>query len=67
MSDQITRRGMMKTAATVGVAAALGSGNLALAEESSADKAVKNGRINQSVCQWCFKAWDQETFWRFCA
>jgi len=61
MSDQITRRGIMKTAATVGVAA-LASGNLAFGEESSADKAVKNGRVNQSVCQWCFKAWDQETF-----
>ena len=32
-----------------------------MAEEASTDKAVKNGRINQSVCQWCYK-WDKETY-----
>ncbi len=51
-----TRRSMLKSAA--GATIALAAGAPALAEESS----MKKGRINQSVCQWCFKSWDQETF-----
>src|SRR4051812_33208689 len=54
----ISRRSMIKSAAGVGATLAVGS--LALADESSTEKAVKNGQINQSVCQWCFKNWSQE-------
>src|SRR2546423_12570936 len=58
----MTRRTMIKSAA--GVGAALAAGNLALAQDSSpGEKVVKNGRINQSVCEWCFKMWkDKDLF-----
>jgi hydroxypyruvate isomerase len=57
--SEITRRDMMKSAAGAGLV--LAAGNLALAAESTSEKAVRNGRVNQSVCQWCFK-WDKEEF-----
>jgi hydroxypyruvate isomerase len=59
----MTRRDMMKTGATV-AAAALAGGSMTHAVERSAsdDKAVQKGRIRQSACQWCFKAWSQEEF-----
>src|SRR5438105_13593118 len=58
----ITRRTMIKS--TAGVGMALAAGNLAVAQDSSlGDKVVKNGRINQSVCEWCFKMWkDKDLF-----
>jgi hydroxypyruvate isomerase len=48
---------MMKTTAALGVAA-MSTDVLAQAEQPRSSK----GRIRQSVCQWCFKDWDQETF-----
>jgi hydroxypyruvate isomerase len=61
----MTRRNMIKSAA--GVGAAVATGSLGLAQEASPQSGAKEGssgggRIRQSVCQWCFKAWDQETF-----
>jgi hydroxypyruvate isomerase len=49
---------MMISAAAAGVGAAL-AGNLPAAEQSEA-KAVQNGRIKQSVCEWCFKMWSKQ-------
>jgi hydroxypyruvate isomerase len=54
----MTRREMIKTAAGVGAATLVG-GPAALADD--AKPAVQKGRLNQSVCQWCFK-WDKEEF-----
>jgi hydroxypyruvate isomerase len=54
---------MIKSAAAAGVGAAVAGGTtIALAQAKSAEAAVKNGRIRQSACQWCFKNWDQQTF-----
>jgi len=63
----ITRRDMMKSTATVGVATMLtgGAAAAALAQDTPSNGADSDkkggGRIRQSVCQWCFK-WDKEEF-----
>ena len=66
----ITRRDMMKTTATVGVASMI-SGGAALAQEPkpAAQSERKGGgtgggggRLKQAVCQWCFKNWEKEQF-----
>ncbi|HYO10586.1 MAG TPA: TIM barrel protein [Tepidisphaeraceae bacterium] len=71
MADKITRRNMIvQTAAGVGAAALSGGAGAtgamaqqaAATQESSNMPASKNGRVNQSVCQWCFKGWDKEEF-----
>src|SRR5688572_23360706 len=57
----ITRRDMMKTSASVGVASLIAGGAAALAQEQPAAAAADNadekkgGRIRQAVCEWCFK------------
>jgi hypothetical protein len=57
-----SRRGMLKTTAGAAVlgAAALGS-KLQAQDSPSSERAVKNGRINQSIVYWCFeKYWDMD-------
>jgi hydroxypyruvate isomerase len=46
----ISRRDALKTAGAVAIGSAV-TGSLAEAQE----KAVKNGRLKQSVCRWCFQ------------
>ena len=62
----VTRRDMIKTAASIGVATAIGGGGgAAIAQDQTASPAASDksaGRIRQSVCQWCFKDWDKEQF-----
>src|SRR5438552_2794863 len=60
----ISRRNMIKTTAGMGAAAMLG-GQVALAQ-SEGERAVTKGRINQSVCQWCFGKWSQEEMVTIC-
>ena len=65
----ISRRNMMKSAAVAGVGAAMaGTGAIAMGQQATekaagvAGAASKNGRVRQSVCQWCFKSWDKDEF-----
>ena len=57
-----SRRGMLRQtagAAVLGVTA-LGS-KLSAQDSPSAERTVKNGRINQSIVYWCFeKYWDMD-------
>src|SRR5688500_1867499 len=66
----ITRRNMIKTTATVGVATLVSNG-AALAQQQQQQKQPAaatesekkgGGRLRQSVCQWCFKNWGKEEF-----
>jgi hydroxypyruvate isomerase len=57
----ITRRDMMKTAASMSVATAIGGASALAQDQAPAATEKKGGRIKQSVCQWCFK-WDKEEF-----
>ena len=64
----ITRRDMIKTTASVGVASLVtGASAAALGQEQPAAATVADaekkggGRLRQSVCQWCFK-WEKEEF-----
>jgi len=62
----ISRRTMLKVAAGMGAAgaAALALPSCAVTEKR-AQRAVTKGRINQSMCYWCFeKHWDLETMCR---
>ncbi len=61
MPQDLTRRDALKAAATAG-AAALGLGSFPdLARAVEDGPAVKNGRIRQSIVQWCFaKYWEPE-------
>ncbi len=56
MNSNLTRREALKATAIAGATTLLAG------SPASADDSPKGGRINQSVCQWCFKSWDQETF-----
>jgi hydroxypyruvate isomerase len=68
----ISRRDMIKTTATVGVASMITGGSAALAQDqqpgtaapaAASDSEKKGGgRLRQSVCQWCFKNWEMEEF-----
>jgi len=67
----ITRRNMIKTTATVGVATLVTNGAAALAQQEQSAVAAQEtekkgggggGRLRQSVCQWCFKNWEKEEF-----
>jgi hydroxypyruvate isomerase len=67
----ITRRNMIKTTATVGVATLVTNGAAALAQQEQPAAAAQEtekkgggggGRLRQSVCQWCFKNWEKEEF-----
>jgi hydroxypyruvate isomerase len=64
----VTRRDMIRTAASIGVASAIGGGGAAaaMAQDQTASPGATEksggGRIRQSVCQWCFRDWDKETF-----
>src|SRR4051812_40594287 len=58
-NPSLTRRtALAATAATLATAAL---GRVARAEESSAEKVVTKGRLNQSVCRWCYSKIDLET------
>ena len=59
MSEQFTRREMIKSTAAVGVIA-LAGGNVAMAADELSMPVVKNNRIHQSVCQWCFNKWSKD-------
>jgi hydroxypyruvate isomerase len=53
-----SRRGMLKQTAAGAAAAAMGVSAMAQ-EQASAERAVKNGRIKQSIVYWCFeKYWE---------
>src|SRR5688500_9248938 len=67
----ITRRDMIKTTATVGVASRTTDSSAARAQDhqpaavaaaQTEKKAGAGGRLRQSVCQWCFKNWEKEEF-----
>jgi hydroxypyruvate isomerase len=62
MSDQFTRREMIKSTAAAGVGGviALAGGSIAMAADEIPMPVVQNKRINQSVCQWCFKDWSKD-------
>src|SRR4051812_44187149 len=65
MPNRLTRRALMTTLAAAGPAAAL-----AHAADSTADDPswkIKNGRLNQSVVQWCFKPMSTEDLARHAA
>ncbi|MEK6238406.1 MAG: twin-arginine translocation signal domain-containing protein, partial [Planctomycetales bacterium] len=49
--NELNRRGWLKTA---GAGAAALAASAYAAETQAADTVVKNGRIKQSVVQWCF-------------
>jgi hydroxypyruvate isomerase len=57
-----SRRGMLKQTMGAAVLGVTALGKNARAQDSpSAERAVKNGRIKQSIVYWCFeKAWDME-------
>ncbi len=55
----ISRRDALKTAGAVAVGSALKAGS-AEARES----AVKNGRLKQSVCRWCYQRIPLEDFFK---
>ncbi|HYW79215.1 MAG TPA: hypothetical protein VE890_06530, partial [Thermoguttaceae bacterium] len=63
-ADRVTRRRLLQGAAgAVAAAAAVGSaeaGPLGLRKRTKAEpqcrQGVVNGRINQSICHWCFTA-----------
>jgi hydroxypyruvate isomerase len=59
-SPRPSRRGVLKGAAAAALASAIMS-KPAVAAENTTARAVKHGRVNQSVIQWCFaKHWDLE-------
>ena len=62
----ITRRNMIVSAATGAAAMAIGN-NLARAADPAGEGPVKNGRINHSVCKWCFKDKSLDELAAFCA
>jgi hydroxypyruvate isomerase len=57
-----SRRGMLRQSAGAAVLGATVLGSKLQAQDSpSAERAVKNGRINQSIVYWCFeKYWDMD-------
>ena len=63
-----SRRNLIASAAGAAAALTLGGGGAVMAGESSSSSkdiganadAVRNGKLPQSVCQWCFKAWSIE-------
>jgi len=61
VSDRLTRRGLLKGAAGA-VAAGVGLSTLdSKSEAKEEDCVVTKGRINQSVCSWCFNPMPLET------
>ena len=57
--ERITRRTVLAASAvTVGCAAL---GPITFAQESSEEKLVKNGRLKQSLCRWCYNKIDLDT------
>ena len=56
-----TRRELITVAAASAAALAAGSSLPALGADDAAGAAVKNGRIQQSVCRWCYSKIDLET------
>jgi len=66
--DGLTRRGLLKGAAAA--AAAVAGGHLAATTATAKEddsRVVTKGRINQSVCEWCFKPMPLETLARHAA
>jgi hydroxypyruvate isomerase len=57
--DRSSRRGMLKQTAVAGAAVAALGIEASAKEQPSDDRAVKNGRIKQSIVYWCFEPhWD---------
>lgn len=52
--DFPSRRRVLESAAGLGVTAVLGGGVISADSPGSGGKKVKNGRIRQSIVQWCF-------------
>lgn len=63
-NNPISRRGLMVSAA--GSAAALTLGGTVLAQGATEGKAVSDGRLQQSVCKWCFKNMSVEELAQVC-
>ena len=62
----ITRRNMIVSAASGAAAMAIG-GTLSHAADPTSEGPVKNGRINHSVCKWCFKNTPLDELAAFCS
>ncbi|MCK5172051.1 MAG: TIM barrel protein [Planctomycetes bacterium] len=64
--SKLSRRNFIKTSSAMSIAAgAIAAGapaHKALAAKKAKGSAVRNGRIKQSVCKWCFKKIDLDTF-----
>lgn len=64
--SELSRRNFIKTSSAMSIAAgAIAAGAPApkvLAAKKTKGSAVRNGRIKQSVCKWCFKKIDLDSF-----
>jgi len=58
VGDRLTRRGVLRSTAAAAVASSWVGGSKARAaqEAKPAGAAVSNGRIQQSVCRWCYQS-----------
>jgi hydroxypyruvate isomerase len=59
----MTRRDFIATAGAAAASTVVGSGAAAAAATDQSGPAVKNGRINQTICQWC---WGKVPFEELC-
>ena len=50
-----SRRDLLKASATWAVAGVAGAATSGVAAAEQEQKTVKNGRIKQTVCKWCYK------------
>jgi hydroxypyruvate isomerase len=66
-SERLTRRTLMATLAATGSAAALSQASAAGSPADDPNWKITNGRINQSVVQWCFKPMTTEDLARHAA
>ena len=67
VSHRWTRRGLLKAAAGAAAAGGAGLPGCGLQAAGLQGRLVTKGRINQSVCQWCWKDVPLETLARQCA
>ena len=63
-NNELSRRGLIASAA--GSAAALTLGGTVLAQAATDAKAVADGKLQQSVCHWCFKKMSVEELAQLC-